>query len=415
MVWAIAILLAFVGVALIAYSAWKPIRAWRRRGKACVLCGYPRAVNAGIATCCPECGTECDRIPPWSNMVLPGIVTLARVAIAIGSFAPLAMLMWPHRTSRVLEPVFVSYHERSRVDLNAGTFIHEERAYRTPAWKHAADRLKAFRIVVGYDVGFERARITDRNGNVVHRVEGWGILTGSPLAPGERGGRLLHNLGPFIPNRDIDGDQIPDIIVANTSVVGGNWEFAVVSFSDPPRVVAAFSAPSSASFRMRPTVSGNTTFIEVPETTWHRHFKADTGVPSWRQIAYEPIVTMRLKQGRLEIMASAMQRTAPSAGVLAAKATEVQGKLRRSARAQGLQNIRLDAYWGGALELMYSGHEDLGWKFLQDAWPADLEGKDAVMAEFREILQSSPYWEGIRAAFAAEREWLSEPLEQPAR
>ena len=48
--------------------------------------------------------------------------------------------------------------------------------------------------------------------------------------------------------------------------------------------------------------------------------------------------------------------------------------------------------WGNMLELIYSGHSDLAWKFFDEAWPAKRPGKDKFLADFCSQLATSSYW-----------------------
>ncbi len=403
LVWAIAILLAFVGVALIAYSAWKPIRAWRRRGKACVRCGYPRALGENAPARCPECGREYDAKPPLTSVIRAGTIPLARTALAVGFITPLAILVWPHRASRVLERVFVGFIESSRVDLNMGTYIQEERAYRTPTLLRAAYELRAFRIYLGHELGADRARIVNRKGHAVFRTEGREISIGSPVAPGDTGVRGWKHFGAFDPGLDMDGDQVPDMIVSTRPSAGRGGKYVVLSLSDPPAIIAEITSSPGARFDLRPATSGNTTIITTLDTSWTNSQWAYSHLDRESGPGPQPLITMRLKHGRTEIVASAMRQPAPSPGVLAAKAARVREDLRRSARADGVKYLTMNEYWGTAVELMYSGHEDLGWAFLEDAWPEGVEWKEAFLAEFRQILYSSPHWERVQAAYAAEQ------------
>ena len=49
-------------------------------------------------------------------------------------------------------------------------------------------------------------------------------------------------------------------------------------------------------------------------------------------------------------------------------------------------------FWGGMLDLMYTGHSDAAWKLLDEAWPANKTGKDAFVRDFCSVLKSSQFW-----------------------
>jgi hypothetical protein len=48
--------------------------------------------------------------------------------------------------------------------------------------------------------------------------------------------------------------------------------------------------------------------------------------------------------------------------------------------------------YGYAVDLVYQGHPDLAWRFLDLAWPPRIAGKDDFVADLRERLRGSPCW-----------------------
>jgi hypothetical protein len=53
--------------------------------------------------------------------------------------------------------------------------------------------------------------------------------------------------------------------------------------------------------------------------------------------------------------------------------------------------------WATMLDLIYSGHSDDAWKFLDSAWPPKVQGKDVFARDFRAQLAKSPYWSAVKA------------------
>jgi hypothetical protein len=53
--------------------------------------------------------------------------------------------------------------------------------------------------------------------------------------------------------------------------------------------------------------------------------------------------------------------------------------------------------WETMLDLIYTGHADDAWKFLDDAWPPKVQGKDAFARDFRAQLAKSKYWPAVEA------------------
>jgi hypothetical protein len=57
--------------------------------------------------------------------------------------------------------------------------------------------------------------------------------------------------------------------------------------------------------------------------------------------------------------------------------------------------------WSTMLDLIYAGHADEAWKFLDRAWPPKVQGKDVFARDFRAQLAKSPYWPAVMAMNAS--------------
>ncbi len=117
-----------------------------------------------------------------------------------------------------------------------------------------------------------------------------------------------------------------------------------------------------------------------------------------------PKVILRFSDNAYRI-APDLMRTAPlGATDLAARAAEV-----KSGSANGGDWPRAKVppqLWATMLDLIYSGHAGDAWKFLDDAWPPKVTGKDKFANDFRTQLAKSPYWPAIKAM---------KPLQSPRR
>jgi hypothetical protein len=108
---------------------------------------------------------------------------------------------------------------------------------------------------------------------------------------------------------------------------------------------------------------------------WRDYAFAETQVPdvilAWREGAYRPACDM-------------MRDDAPSSATLAARAREL---------TRGwTQGDPPAAYWGYAVDLIYGGHPDVAWRWLERSWPAGIGGKDEFLRDLRDKLQGSPCW-----------------------
>lgn len=106
---------------------------------------------------------------------------------------------------------------------------------------------------------------------------------------------------------------------------------------------------------------------------WRDYSFAETPVPdvilAWRQGAYRPACDL-------------MRDRAPSPALLARKAREL-------ARGWGAGDPP-PGLWGYALDLVYEGHADLGFRFLDRAWPDSIAGKDEFVKDLKDHLRGSP-------------------------
>lgn len=59
--------------------------------------------------------------------------------------------------------------------------------------------------------------------------------------------------------------------------------------------------------------------------------------------------------------------------------------------------------WSFMLDLIYSGHPEKAWEFLDKVWPEGKPGKESFLAEFKEQLNKSPYWQELKEAAGESR------------
>lgn len=243
--------------------------------------------------------------------------------------------------------------------------------------------------------GWQSVQLLDRSGRVAFETDGRFVTIGSPYAPATDANATPGEFGALDANTDIDADGVPDVIISSYS--GGAhccWDYALISLSDPPRATFEFSSAVGARFTLENTEAGTVTLIETADTTfayWRTSY-VDSPMPG---------IAMRLSHGQTTIAADLMRRPAPSPQELASEAARVREAIRAEMEA-GAKELSIADYWRTPLELMYSGHEDLAWKFFDDAWPTGVSGRDEFLTDFRELLDQSVYWNRAKAAFDAE-------------
>jgi hypothetical protein len=110
-----------------------------------------------------------------------------------------------------------------------------------------------------------------------------------------------------------------------------------------------------------------------------------------------PQVILSFHDGRYRVADHLMRRQAPSADSLQTQAEEVRadtmwGDYTHEAGPEARVPSEL---WRVMLDLIYTGHADLAWSFLDQAWPKTVAGKERFRAEFRKQLLTSRYYDGI--------------------
>jgi hypothetical protein len=109
-----------------------------------------------------------------------------------------------------------------------------------------------------------------------------------------------------------------------------------------------------------------------------------------------PKVVLRWQNGRYVPADALMKKPRPTAE-LAARAAAIRSSDDWSfsnERTWMPQELILTLY-----DLFYSGPEEVAWKFLDDAWKPDAEGKNEWAEEWRFRLEESDYWPELRAAW----------------
>lgn len=117
-------------------------------------------------------------------------------------------------------------------------------------------------------------------------------------------------------------------------------------------------------------------------------------------------VTLEFREGSFRASPSLMKRPAPATAELQKLAAEAKAKISNAAYTgdsfagitDGDGYIFEDAFWGTMLDLIYTGHNDLAWKYFDMVWPATKPGKETFKNDFRTRLEESPYWDDIKPA-----------------
>lgn len=110
-----------------------------------------------------------------------------------------------------------------------------------------------------------------------------------------------------------------------------------------------------------------------------------------------PQVVLTFDGNRFRIAEEHMMRPAPTSAELAALVDEVRRNPMWEAYAKGRSFLLgpPSELWKVMLDLIYTGHWDLAFAFLDAAWPDDVPSKEAFTLAFLNQLQRSRYWSDI--------------------
>ncbi len=103
-----------------------------------------------------------------------------------------------------------------------------------------------------------------------------------------------------------------------------------------------------------------------------------------------PEVVLEFDNGKLRPNFALMKRPAPAMAKLKAKAKAASRKISNAPYTEVGMDFE-EAFWDEMLHLIYSGHEDLAWKYFDMVWPVKKPGKEKFKIDFEEALAESYY------------------------
>ncbi|RMH35667.1 MAG: hypothetical protein D6687_00205 [Acidobacteria bacterium] len=110
-----------------------------------------------------------------------------------------------------------------------------------------------------------------------------------------------------------------------------------------------------------------------------------------------PTVILEFQEGVLRPNFKLMRKPAPSLTKLKNKARVIRKKISLEPYkgvddpSSGFEVV----FWDEMLDLIYSGHEELAWQYLDLVWPAQKQGKAIFQKDFMEQLSKSQFWQMI--------------------
>jgi hypothetical protein len=198
---------------------------------------------------------------------------------------------------------------------------------------------------------------------------------------------------------DITGDGQPDLVIsewlggANCCLIFHIFEIGP-TFKKLGTIDAEFG--DSGPHFIHPDKDSKSTglAIQIHDWTfanWNTDF-ADSPAPK---------VILRFSDNAYRV-APDLMRTAPlSASDLATRAAAIKSYAGSASGGEWPHAKVSPDLWGTMLDLIYSSHADTAWKFLDDAWPPKVQGKDNFARDFRAQLAKSRYWPAVEAMNSA--------------
>ena len=179
--------------------------------------------------------------------------------------------------------------------------------------------------------------------------------------------------------RDITGDHIPDVVIE--AFTGG-------AHCCTQALVLGLGPDSLLDYGLIDGADGDIEFEDIDGDGIMEVRVGDWRFAYWRDYPFVetevPEVVLKFQRGAYRPDCELMRDDPPD-----------ERTLRQRARALSTGWVGGDpppGLYGYAVDLVYQGHADLAWRFLDLAWPAQIPGKAEFVADLRDRLNGSPCW-----------------------
>ena len=191
----------------------------------------------------------------------------------------------------------------------------------------------------------------------------------------------------FRATADKTGDGAPDLAVENYSG-GAHCCFSTYFFElgDDFKVVPALDTGDATTVAIGKMPDGSLKLAtgDASFAYWNTSF---AGSPI-------PEVILSFRDGAFRSDAKLMAKPAPALAKLKAAAAAFRRKMSAAPYTGETGDNSFDeAFWGKMLELIYSGHEDLAYQYLEWAWKPTKKGKELFKKDFAEQLSKSQFYQ----------------------
>ena len=199
------------------------------------------------------------------------------------------------------------------------------------------------------------------------------------------------------PGADVTGGKEPDVVFSShTGNPGCCLTFHIFEIGKEFREIGSIHAqqddPAAPHFvHLEDTGGVQIVLHDWTFAGWHARFAESPA----------PLVILHYNKGAFVLDERIMRQPAPSLEMVKAEASPIRWRLLTRTGTGDVPSwpsapISPDL-WAGMLSLIYAGHQNLAWKYLDYAWPENVHGKDRFLIDFNKQLASSPYWLQIHA------------------
>ena len=194
---------------------------------------------------------------------------------------------------------------------------------------------------------------------------------------------------PAIPNgTDITGRGYPDMIVSTYS--GGAHcclSHFVFELESKFRLLATLQAEDSWPAYFAANDEGNHYYYFARDWTFSYWPGSFAGSPN-----HSVVLEYRSddRGGGFHLAVDKMKRPVPTPREWQSGLDAVQNEL--ALEQKGYANSLPNVLWQEVMDLIYTGHSDLAWKFLDEVGPQAQQGNYPDLADFCSRLKTSPYW-----------------------
>ncbi|MCF7897753.1 MAG: hypothetical protein K9L87_03280 [Candidatus Omnitrophica bacterium] len=194
--------------------------------------------------------------------------------------------------------------------------------------------------------------------------------------------------------QDITGDGESDLIVSHWS--GGAhccYSFYVFSLGEKFRFIDKIEAKDSDLAKFKDI--NNDGIFEFAAADWNFAYwhECFAGSPA-------PRVILSYIDGKYKLAMDLMKKPLPSPkkekAIIEAIQTSDRWLSKGDFWCKELETCPPSDTWGYMLELIYTGHPEEAWNFYDKIWLEDKPGKEEFLAEFKEVLAESPYWDSLK-------------------